>query len=168
MATSPPLTSTRPQGHSDWTTQTPWATGSSYPRSPRYEVKHISNQNRLLSIFRAKCTTMPTKRTWRLWTSFLGSQQYMVSSLQPYTEIIGEWVKMGVFRTYRLNILFQNTKGCQRWLGWTSSLALAASVDFAWGSVLCLLPSCSTGSPSNSAGISNFDREKNFYLSSFI
>ena len=111
---------------------------------------------------------MPTKRTWRLWTSFLGSQQYMVSSLQPYTEIIREWVKIGVFRTYRWNILFQNTKGCQRWLGWTSSLALAASVDFAWGSVLCLLLSCSTGSPSNSAGISNFDPEKNFYLSSSI
>ena len=130
-ATWPPLTSTRPQGHSDWTTQTPWARASSYPRSPRYEVKHISNKNRLLSIFRAKYTTMPTKRTWRLWTYFLGSQQYMVSSLQPYSEIIREWVKMGVFRTYRFNILFQNTKGCQRWLGWTSSLALAASVDFA-------------------------------------
>ena len=52
--------------------------------------------------------------------------------------------------------------------GWTSSLALAAFVDFAWGSVLCLLPSCFTGSPSNSAGISNFDPEKTFiFLPSF-
>ena len=35
MATSPPPTSTRQQGHSDRSTQTPWVTGSSYHRSPR-------------------------------------------------------------------------------------------------------------------------------------
>ena len=35
MATSPPPTSTRPQGHSDQSTQTPWVIGSSYRRSPR-------------------------------------------------------------------------------------------------------------------------------------
>ena len=47
--------------------------------------------------------------------------------------------------------VFQNSKGLQRWLGWTSSPALAASADFALESASSPSLRSSTGSPSGFA-----------------
>ena len=49
----------------------------------------------------------------------------------------------------------QSTRGCQRWPGWISSLALAASVDSALGSALCPWLRYFTGSLSDFARISD-------------
>ena len=56
------------------------------------------------------------------------------------------------------SIYLQSLRGCQRWLGWTLFLALAASVDFALGSALPLLLRFSIGFPSGSVG--SFDLRK--------
>ena len=52
---------------------------------------------------------------------------------------------------------FQNMQGCQRWLGWTSSPALAAFVDFVLESALCPWLKLSTGSLSDFAARSELE-----------
>ena len=127
-ATWPPLTSTRPQGHSDWNTQTPWVTGSSYRRSPRCvgQIHLRSEQTHQDQVYYSAY-----EKDIAIVTFFFGEPTVFGESQSYFYQ---EWA-----------VFLQSSRGCQRWLGWTSSPASAVSVDFALGWALCLLLRFSTG-----------------------
>ena len=97
-----------------------------------------------LLFHREICTTMPTKRILPLWTSFLESQLCSVC-----------WTLKARIDSIEDSFYFQNLSGHQKWPGWTSFLALEASVDFALVSALCPLLRFFTGSLSGFARTSD-------------
>ena len=60
-----------------------------------------------------------------------------------------------IANVFTKSISIQNLRDRRRWLGWTSSLALAASADFALASALFPFLKFSTGSPLSFAEISS-------------
>ena len=83
---------------------------------------------------------MPLGWTSPLWTSSLENQPCTVTPLPKSHK-----------QMFYTIITSQSSRSCPRWPGWTSSLALAASVDFVLGLALSPLLRLSTGSLSEFA-----------------
>ena len=110
----------------------------------------IKYYNYILHFFSGICRTMPMRKILLLWISFSETQQCLVSCflfIQKYNYIS--------IKSHLKSLFAQNLRGHQRWRGWTSSLALEASVDFASASALFLSLRLSFGSRLSSAESSN-------------
>lgn len=143
MGTRQPAMSTARWGHSDWNIQTPpWVKGSSYLRSPRLSWLKQNLANLFLWSER--------RVLQRLWQRHCHCEHLL-------WRLNGIW--WGILPHYNsnpsTNVALQSLKGHQRWLGWTSLLALAASVAFVSESALCRLLRFSTGFLSGFAGTSD-------------
>ena len=122
---------------------------------PNFEEKNliskaISIEHFIIFIFfSGLCRTMPMRKILLLLISFLETQQCSV--LYNWYK----WYNNISVKSHQKLLFAQNLRGHQKWLGWTSSLALEASVDFASASASFPLLRLSFGSQLSSAESSN-------------